>query len=335
MPRTSPYRPFTPHPEQKERIPRVSGNAINGEGEREPRQAEYVYWHDDPEQIPHGALQRWFYEYNSGDPAIDDARAERAKILADPLPEIAPDQAEGDEASWTKRVHDFRSELDCELLGVTRLNAQWMFEGREIDHQNVIMIGVAHDYDEMKHAPELRAGAEVIRQYGRGIKAARSLASWIRRQGYSADPHGGPMAGPLLLIPAAIACGFGELGRHGSLINEQYGSSLRLAAVTTDLPLLPDSPVSLGVDDFCTRCQVCTDACPPDAILPTKKWVRGVEKWYVDFDRCLPFFNEHFGCGICVAVCPWSLPGRGPIIATKMARRAKRAAEKQDKPVAE
>ena len=21
-----------------------------------------------------------------------------------------------------------------------------------------------------------------------------------------------------------------------------------------------------------------------------------VEKWYVDFDKCLPFFNEHHGC---------------------------------------
>lgn len=323
--RTSPYRPFSPHPEQQERAPEVSGNTINGEGEREPRRAEYVYWHDDPDQIPHGDLQRWFYEHNSGDPSIEKARAERAKILAEPLSDMAPQRVEGDAQVWTERLTRFRREIDCDLLGVTRLDKQWLFEGRQIDHQNVIMIGVAHDYDEMRHAPDLRAGAEVIRQYGRGIQAAKTLASWIRRQGYPAEPHGGPMAGPLLLIPPAIACGFGELGRHGSLINEQYGSSLRLAAVTTDLPLVADAPMTHGVDDFCARCQVCTDACPPDAIAPTKKWVRGELKWYVDFDRCLPFFNENFGCGICVAVCPWSLPGRGPIIAAKMARRAARA----------
>jgi epoxyqueuosine reductase len=39
--------------------------------------------------------------------------------------------------------------------------------------------------------------------------------------------------------------------------------------------------------------------------------VRGVKKWYVDFNKCVPYFAEHGGCAICLEVCPWSEPGRG------------------------
>jgi epoxyqueuosine reductase QueG len=126
------------------------------------------------------------------------------------------------------------------------------------------------------------------------------------------------------MIPHAIECGFGELGKHGSIINKEFGSSFRLAAVLTDIPLTPTARVSYGVDDFCSRCQVCSNACPPDAILPGKVSVRGVEKWYVDFDKCIPFFNENFGCGICIAICPWSTPGRGPRIVEQLIRRSQR-----------
>ena len=186
------------------------------------------------------------------------------------------------------------------------------------------MIGVAHDYDQIKHAPEDLAGAEVIRQYGRATKAAKDIATWIRERGRDAVPHGGPMAGSLLLIPPAIECGFGELGKHGSIINREFGSSFRLTCVLTDVPLIATEKETYGVDDFCSRCQVCANECPPEAILPEKNWVRGEQKWYVDFDKCIPFFNENYGCAICIAVCHWSIPGRGPRIVEQLARRAAR-----------
>lgn len=115
----------------------------------------------------------------------------------------------------------------------------------------------------------------------------------------------------------------GELGKHGSLINRRLGSSFRLAAVETDMPLVVDRPDVFGADDFCLRCQVCTEGCPPGAIHDVKGIVRGVEKWWVDFDKCIPYFNETFGCAICLAVCPWSKPGRAPLLAEKWALRAK------------
>ena len=155
----------------------------------------------------------------------------------------------------------------------------------------------------------------------RAARASKALANHIRGLGWSAEARTGPMSGELLMIPAAIAAGLGQLGKHGSMINDRLGASFRLGAVTTALPLVADAPRDIGVDEVCAHCQLCTRLCPPDAIFPEKQWVRGELKWYVDFDKCIPYFNDTMGCGICVAECPWSLPGVAPVLTAKMARR--------------
>lgn len=319
----NPFRPFTPDPEQMALAPPVSGNAINGLGERGKRRPRPVYWRD-PDTLAHGAMQRWFYTNDPDNPDIGKAREARARIMERELLPLAPDPAVRSAGEWTRALLEFANDVELELIGITEIRDEWVFEDSTVDKRWAVMIGVAHDYQEIRHAPAARAGAEVVRQYGRGLNAALDIADWFRQQGHDAIPQAGPLAGSLLMIPPAVACGFGELGRHGSIINRDYGSSFRIAAVLTDTPLEPTKPMELDVDDFCTRCQVCSNACPPDAILPEKKWVRGDLKWYVDFDKCLPFFNQTFGCGICIAVCPWSIPGRGPRIVEQLRRRRER-----------
>ncbi|MCP4228417.1 MAG: 4Fe-4S dicluster domain-containing protein, partial [Actinomycetia bacterium] len=108
------------------------------------------------------------------------------------------------------------------------------------------------------------------------------------------------------------------------IINRERGSSFRLAAVLTDAPLAPTPQETFGADDFCQGCRICTDGCPPNAIAPDKRLVRGDLKWAVDFDRCLPHFAISYGCGICIAVCPWSTPGAAPRLAENMLRKQQR-----------
>ena len=319
----SPYRPFKPNPEQLALLPSVSGNAINGMGESKFRRAKPIYWHD-PATLHHGELQKWFYTQNPDSKAINKAREERAEILEIEVPPVSGKPLQQSAEVWSDDLAKYAATLDMELFGITELRPEWTFEGAILKQKWVIMIGVAHNYEQIKTAPEMTAGAEVIKQYGRGTRAVKDIATWIRERGWDAEHHGGPMAGPLLLIPHAIECGFGELGKHGSIISEEYGSSFRLAAVLTDLPLLPTPRKSYNVDDFCERCQVCANACPPEAILPEKTLIRGGKKWYVDFDKCIPFFNENSGCAICIAVCPWSIPDRGPKIVQQLLRRTMR-----------
>jgi epoxyqueuosine reductase QueG len=320
----SPYRPFIPNPEQLALMPETSGNIINGMGETKYRRASRVYWHD-PDTIEHGELQKWFYTQDPDNPAINEARAARQKIVDIVVPPVSGEPLQQSEQDWSEQLAAYAETLDLEFFGITAFKSEWTYEGVKLDFQWVIMLGFSHDYEQMKAAPEAPAGAEVVRQYGRATKAAKDISTWIRQRGWDAEPHAGPLAGPLLLIPPAVECGFGVLGKHGSLISKEYGSSFRLAGVLTNVPLVSTTrELDYNVDDFCSRCQVCANACPPEAILPAKVPVRGELKWYVDFDKCIPFFNEHFGCAICITVCPWSIPGRGERIVDQLKRRKQR-----------
>ncbi|UYV37846.1 4Fe-4S dicluster domain-containing protein [Rhodobacteraceae bacterium D3-12] len=324
MARDNPYRPFTPDPEQMALHPGQSGNAINGLGERAFRRPEVVYWAPNPDDIPHGKMQRWFYSVDPDPAAMAAVRAERQVILDAPMAEVAAEPMAIAPEAWTGGLAQFVSAGICEMTGVAQAREEWFFAGQEMRHSRLILLAVGHEFDAIAQAPKVQAGAEVVRQYGRAAGAAKTVASWIRQQGWEAEPVTGPMAGAVTLIPPAIECGFGELGKHGSIINPELGASFRLAGVLTDAPFAPTPKREFGIDSFCANCRICEEACPPEALSPGKQWVRGEEKWYVDFDRCLPFFNETQGCAICIAVCPWSRPGVGLNLAAKLARRAER-----------
>jgi epoxyqueuosine reductase len=96
---------------------------------------------------------------------------------------------------------------------------------------------------------------------------------------------------------------------------------VRLAGVTTDMPLVATNQDRFGADEFCMTCQACTNACPPGAISEQKQMVRGVERWYVNFDKCIPYFAEAASCGICIAECPWTRPDARPKLLAAMASR--------------
>lgn len=324
MARTNPFRPFVPDPDQLALRPSVSGNDINGLGESERRRPDIVYWSPDPDRIAHGGMQRYFGMRSGAIPAFQDKRAYRQQVTDAPLPPVAPSHVIRSPDQWTASLDQFVQSGDCEQIGVAQMQPDWVFQGHEISQSRVIMIGVQHDYGEISTAPDPQAGLEVMTQYTRAAAASKKIAGWLRNKGWEAEAVTGPMTGALTMIPPALACGFGELGKHGSIINPRMGASFRLSAVLTDAPFQPTAAQDYGIDGFCQNCRICEDACPPFALSPKKQTVRGQEKWYVDFDKCLPFFNETHGCAICIAVCPWSRPGVGPNLAAKLARRRDR-----------
>ena len=315
--RTQLYQP----PEELLRLfPPVSGNAINGLGESEMRRPSPIFWHRTAMEA-HGALQDWMVENFNRHPELENIyrTGDRGPRRLDP---VALQRTQESAVDLTRQLKAFALSHEADLVGITPYQHIWTFEGYpDIQEQWVVMLGVAMDHVRLNTAPGVPSAQEVADKYNQGVRVAATLSNWIHSKGYPASPHGGPWAGPFNLIPAALACGFGELGKHGSIINRDYGSSFRLSAVLTDLPLVSDAPQRFGADDFCARCRVCTDACPPDAIFDVKQLVRGEKKWYVDFDTCIPYFNETYGCGICIAACPWSTLGRAPKMAAVWSRR--------------
>ena len=324
MPDKNPYRPFTPDPEFVSLLPENWGNPVNGLGETEVRRPDKVWWAPDMDKVPFGAAQKWFYNKEVPGPELSSERAKRQKILAAPLPEVAAQAKERSPAEWTASLHRFIDNGECERVGVARMQAEWAYKGKEVPFENVVVVGVQHNYEKLKSAPDQVCGTDVSRQYNRAANVAKNVAGWLCEQGWDAKPVTGPMVGDILLIPPALECGFGELGKHGSIINPEFGSAFRLAGVLTNAPFAATPRREFGIDDFCSRCRVCENACPPFAITPEKQMVRGTKKWYVDFDKCIPYFAETSGCAICIAVCPWSRPGVGINLAEKLARRAER-----------
>jgi epoxyqueuosine reductase len=308
-------------PEALKRLfPPVSGNVVNGLGEDRRRRPSPIFWHLNL-NLPFARLQHALFERMDSDPRLKAVlrRGDRGPTTPEPIASATVERTPDD---WSARVKEFAITHEADLVGIVPLDPLWIFEGYEVGEPWIIMLGVAMDYDQLSTAPDIAAGIEVMNKYNRGTRAARRLANWIHSQGYRAHAHGGPLAGPVNLIPPALAAGFGELGKHGSIINRRLGSSFRLASVLTDLPLVADEPDVFGADDFCMSCHLCSNACPPQAIFDQKQTVRGDQKWYVDFDKCIGYFHETYGCAICIAVCPWSRPGIAEKLAKKMTRRA-------------
>jgi epoxyqueuosine reductase len=321
----NPRRPkrgtWTPRPETTALL-RVSGNSINGVGETTPRRPSPFFWHS-PDQHPWEDLQLLARTNSRKCPGSEEA-FQRAYVYPESIP-VAEVRNESPAHQLAEAAKSFALSHEADDVGIAAMEPLYVFEGYTIEHPWVIILALAHNYDRLREVPSDETNGigvcDVGDQYARGTRSSYNLANWIRSQGYHATPYPGPMAEALLLIPPAIAAGLGELGKHGSLISPRFGAGVRLAGVTTDMPLVTTPKQSFGADEFCATCQMCTQSCPPGAITPQKQMVRGVERWYVDFDKCIPFFAEAASCGICIAECPWTRPTVRPKLLATMARR--------------
>jgi NAD-dependent dihydropyrimidine dehydrogenase PreA subunit len=315
-------KPYSPDPNTLSLL-RVSGNPINGLGETTVRRASPFFWHP-PDQHPYGDLQLVARQNSRKCPGSTEAFA--AAYNHPPLSPVAEHRNNAPAAHLASEVKAFALSHEADAVGIAAMDPLYVFEGYTIEEPWVIVLALAHNYERLRQVPSDETNGigvcDIGDQYARGTRSSYALANWIRSQGYNANAFPGPMADALLLIPPAIASGLGELGKHGSLISPQFGSGVRLAGVTTDMPLVATTPIRFGADDFCQSCQACTRACPPAAIQPEKQTVRGVERWYVDFDKCIPYFAEAASCGICIATCPWTNPGARPKLLSAMAKRA-------------
>jgi len=180
--------------------------------------------------------------------------------------------------------------------------------------KSVIAVAFDMDYDAMK-APGYIADSAAGLEYSHMTEVTHKIAVFLNRLGYKAIPAGNDTG---LSIPIAIQAGLGELSRMGTLINEKYGSRVRLAKVYTDLEMTFDKPISFGVQEFCKKCMKCADNCPSKAISvedePTVKPPitsisshPGVTKWYQDNEKCFSQWERGgASCGICLSVCPYN-----------------------------
>lgn len=255
--------------------------------------------------------------------------------------EVASAQVEADPAQMAARIKRLARRLGADDVRIGPLNPAWVYSHRgtppffagyrpnpphfsglpadyrdsqwgdpiEVPHRYAISMAFAQDRGLLRTGGTPFSDFEIGRVYALGALVATHLAAYIRALGWLARAHHLRNYG-VLAVPVAVDAGLGELARCGYLLHRRLGANLRLACVTTDLPLALDPPVDLGVQDFCTKCLKCATNCPAGAIPKgDKAVVRGVRKWRIDPLRCLLYWG-HLGsaCTICQVVCPWSKP---------------------------
>lgn len=90
---------------------------------------------------------------------------------------------------------------------------------------------------------------------------------------------------------AAKACGIGEMGLSGKIINKEYGPFMRYCFIITDAPLSVDNPLD---DSLCDGCGECIKACPGNAVSQD-----GLDSWqcsvyYKGAHKSNPFITDDF-----------------------------------------
>lgn len=90
---------------------------------------------------------------------------------------------------------------------------------------------------------------------------------------------------------AAKACGLGDVGLNGKIINKTHGPFMRYCFIITDAPLTCDEPLKQPI---CDKCGACIKACPGGAVSR-----QGLDTWqcsvyYKGAHKSNPFMTEEF-----------------------------------------
>lgn len=225
-----------------------------------------------------------------------------------------------DEAA--QRVKGFTLNIGADLVGITEINPLWIYShrgeifhdnwqdwGKEIpvEHKYAVVFATEMNFEMVGAAPHTPTVIESMNNYAKGAYIATQLAAYIANLGYPAT------ASHLrhydaVLVPLAVDAGLGELGRLGYLMTKAFGPRVRLGAVTTSLPLIPDKPADIGVEDFCRICKKCATCCPSQSIpMGEQTVVNGTLRWKLNEQTCFDYWGKiGTDCNICMRVCPWS-----------------------------
>jgi reductive dehalogenase len=228
--------------------------------------------------------------------------------------EMSPQEA-------SQRVKGYTLNIGAKLVGITEINPLWIYSHRgeifrenwedwgqaiEIQHKYAVVFATEMAFELVGTAPHTPTTIASMNNYAEDAIIATQLAAYIANMGYSATANH-LRHYDTLLVPLAVDAGLGEICRLGYLMTKDYGPRIRLGAVTTDLPLVADRPVDIGVEHFCKMCKKCANCCPSSSIpLDDQTEVNGTLRWKLNAETCFDYWGKvGTDCNVCMRVCPW------------------------------
>jgi reductive dehalogenase len=219
-------------------------------------------------------------------------------------------------------IKGYTKNLGADLVGICEINPLWLYShrgeifhenwndwGREIQlkHKYAVVFATEMAFDLVGTAPHTPTTIASMGNYAQGAYISTQLAAFIANLGYTATAHH-LRHYDFVMVPLAVDAGLGECGRLGYLLTRKFGPRVRLGAVSTDLPLLPDKPADIGVRDFCRICKKCAICCPSKSIpMEDLQEVNGTLRWKLNAETCFDYWGTiGTDCNICMRVCPWS-----------------------------
>ena len=202
-------------------------------------------------------------------------------------------KTETDPVSISHFLETWLKKTGAHSIGFTKLKPHHLYShrgrgarnGEEVnnDHGYAMAISVEMDLRMMQAAPAGPTVMESSEQYLRSGVLALKAAAYIRNLGYEATAH---IDGNYELIAPLVAAdaGLGIIGRMGLLMTPRLGPRVRIAVVTTDMPLhLSVNKPDKTTIDFCERCKKCAVVCPSQAIPEGgMASVNNVERWRIN-----------------------------------------------------
>ena len=236
---------------------------------------------------------------------------------------VAPKRYEvKDAAEMTRLIKKIGHMFGSPIVRIVKVNPEWSYEqhpggrgyarGEPVDipsHWKYgIMLASPLSWDTLYGSPTASSSLEGYSMVG---AYAAKMAAYVKNLGYPArsnDPHS---RYEFVMPPHAVACGMGEQGRNGICITPEFGANFRPAMVVTDLPLVPDKPIDIGIRKFCMQCKICAESCPTRSISfdgPKEINGRGYDGWQINAAACHNgwYSTPYNGCRVCLAVCPFS-----------------------------
>jgi len=262
------------------------------------------------------AWEDWYASVGGRPSRPDDINEILRQIFEEQYPRfngpVAPEQrvfSSPDEAAEHLKAKGV--ELGADIVGICEIEPSDVYQGRTCEHTHAIAVGQRMRWREFQVVPSPESAIECLRVYYTLGETVIQLAAYIRSLGYACTIEHPIGDSNLLHIPIGLKAGFGELGRHGSIIHPKIGPLFRMGSVALSMPLAVDHPIDAGIAKFCDICRACRKYCPPGAIPDERSPEAGADhlgydRYVVDTGRCFPYFSKHHYCSICLPVCVYN-----------------------------